>query len=195
MITAVRPRLGIKRQGTSRQRPWKLVLEPGLASRELLARPLALSRAAVLPRVARHRRPLQADRDRRGVGADPPGADDAGVRRLPPAGRRSSRARCRSRCWCLRPSCRGSSSPTALAESSGSLIGNANLISKVYFPRLIIPGAAVVTALVDFLITLGLLAVLMAWYGVAPGWQLLRCRCSCCWRSACRSASACCSRR
>lgn len=62
---------------------------------------------------------------------------------------------------------------TALSESSGSLIGNANLISKVYFPRLIIPGAAVVTALVDFLITLGLLAVLMMWYGVAPGWQIL----------------------
>lgn len=62
---------------------------------------------------------------------------------------------------------------TALSESSSSLIGNANLISKVYFPRLIIPGAAVVTAFVDFLITLSLLGVLMLWYGVAPGWQLL----------------------
>jgi len=61
---------------------------------------------------------------------------------------------------------------TALSESSGSLIGNANLISKVYFPRLIIPCAAVVTSLVDFLITLGILAVLMLWYGFAPGWQL-----------------------
>src|SRR5712691_3215007 len=62
---------------------------------------------------------------------------------------------------------------TALAESAGSLTGNVNLISKVYFPRMIIPGAAVVTAFVDFLITLGLLAVLMLWYRVAPGWQLL----------------------
>lgn len=62
---------------------------------------------------------------------------------------------------------------TALTESSGSLIGNANLISKVYFPRLIIPWAAVATAFVDFLITLGLLAMLMLWYGVAPGWQVL----------------------
>ena len=51
---------------------------------------------------------------------------------------------------------------TALSESAGSLIGNANLISKVYFPRLIIPCAAVVTSLVDFLITLGLLMVLYA---------------------------------
>jgi lipopolysaccharide transport system permease protein len=61
----------------------------------------------------------------------------------------------------------------ALSESSGSLIGNANLISKIYFPRLIIPCAAVVTSLVDFMITLGMLAVLMLWYGFAPGWQLL----------------------
>ena len=63
---------------------------------------------------------------------------------------------------------------TALTESSGSLIGNASLISKVYFPRVIIPSAAVVTAFVDFLIGLGLLAVLMLWYGgVTPGWHLL----------------------
>ena len=61
---------------------------------------------------------------------------------------------------------------TALSESAGSLIGNANLISKVYFPRLIIPFAAVVTSLVDFLITLGLLAVLMVWYGFMPSWQV-----------------------
>ena len=62
---------------------------------------------------------------------------------------------------------------TALTESSGSLIGNANLISKVYFPRLLVPGAAVATALVDFAITLGFLVLLMAWYGFAPGWQML----------------------
>ena len=61
---------------------------------------------------------------------------------------------------------------SALSESSGSLIGNANLISKIYFPRLIIPGAAVVTSMVDFLITLAMLALLMLWYSFAPGWQL-----------------------
>jgi lipopolysaccharide transport system permease protein len=61
----------------------------------------------------------------------------------------------------------------ALTESSSSLIGNANLISKVYFPRLIIPAAAVVTSLMDFAVTLGLLALLMLWYGVTPGWSLL----------------------
>jgi lipopolysaccharide transport system permease protein len=61
---------------------------------------------------------------------------------------------------------------TALSDSSGSLVRNANLISKVYFPRLIIPGAAVVTSLVDFLITLGLLVILMLWYSFLPGWQV-----------------------
>lgn len=62
---------------------------------------------------------------------------------------------------------------TALAETSASLIGNTSLISKVYFPRLIIPLASVATSFVDFLITLGLLAVLMIWYGVAPAPHLL----------------------
>ncbi len=62
---------------------------------------------------------------------------------------------------------------TALVEASGSLIGNASLLSKVYFPRLIIPGAAVVTSLVDFMITLVLLGMLMAWYHVAPSGHLV----------------------
>ena len=56
---------------------------------------------------------------------------------------------------------------TALVDASGSLIGNASLLSKVYFPRLIVPAAAVVTAVVDFVVTLALLALLMAWYGVS----------------------------
>ena len=50
---------------------------------------------------------------------------------------------------------------TALSESSNSLIGNANLISKIYFPRLIVPAGSVITSFVDFLITLGLMAVMM----------------------------------
>ena len=62
---------------------------------------------------------------------------------------------------------------TALGESSNSLIGNANLISKVYFPRLIVPVGSVITSFVDFLITLGLMALLMAWYQFVPDWRLL----------------------
>ena len=62
---------------------------------------------------------------------------------------------------------------TSLADASSSLIGNSNLISKVYFPRIIIPAAAIVTSLADFAVSLIILAGLMVWYGYAPGWQLL----------------------
>lgn len=61
---------------------------------------------------------------------------------------------------------------TALSEASSSLVGNANLISKVYFPRLIVPTAAVVVAFVDFLISFAILLVLMAWFRFVPGWQI-----------------------
>jgi len=62
---------------------------------------------------------------------------------------------------------------TALSESSNSLIGNANLISKVYFPRLIVPTAAVVVSFVDFLISFIILVAVMLWYQFLPGWQIL----------------------
>src|SRR5260370_19183791 len=62
---------------------------------------------------------------------------------------------------------------TALSESSNSLIGNANLISKIYFPRLIVPAGSVITSLVDFLITLALLAAMMIWYQFVPDWRIL----------------------
>ena len=62
---------------------------------------------------------------------------------------------------------------SALSESANSLISNANLVSKIYFPRLVIPCAAVITSLVDFCITFVLLVILMLWYGFAPGWQLV----------------------
>jgi lipopolysaccharide transport system permease protein len=60
-----------------------------------------------------------------------------------------------------------------LSEASASLIGNANLISKVYFPRLVIPAASAVVALVDFAVNLALLAVLMVWFGFLPGWRVV----------------------
>jgi lipopolysaccharide transport system permease protein len=62
---------------------------------------------------------------------------------------------------------------TAVADASNSLIANANLIGKVYFPRLIVPTAAVVVAAIDFLISFIILAALMAWYRFMPGWQIL----------------------
>ena len=62
---------------------------------------------------------------------------------------------------------------TALSESSNSLIGNANLISKVYFPRLIVPAGSVITSFVDFLITLGLMVLMMIWYRFHSDWKVL----------------------
>ena len=61
----------------------------------------------------------------------------------------------------------------ALSEASNSLIGNANLISKVYFPRLIIPASSIITSFVDFLISGFILVGLMVWYRFVPNWQIL----------------------
>lgn len=62
---------------------------------------------------------------------------------------------------------------SSLSGAANSLVGNANLISKVYFPRLVVPMSAVVTAMVDFLISALMLACLMAWFRVTPDWRLL----------------------
>ena len=61
---------------------------------------------------------------------------------------------------------------TGLSDASNSLIGNANLISKVYFPRIIVPGATIVVSLVDFAISLCIFLVMMVWYRFVPGWEL-----------------------
>jgi lipopolysaccharide transport system permease protein len=62
---------------------------------------------------------------------------------------------------------------TAASASGNSVVNSANLITKVYFPRLIVPTAAVAAALVDFAITFVVLAVLMIYYGVSLTWGLL----------------------
>lgn len=61
----------------------------------------------------------------------------------------------------------------ALSKSSTCLVGNAHLISKVYFPRLILPLSTVPAALVDFLVASGMMSVLMALYGKGLTWGLL----------------------
>ena len=61
----------------------------------------------------------------------------------------------------------------ALSGSSGSLVSNANLISKVYFPRLIVPLSALGVALIDFLIVLALFVVVALWFGFTPTWHWL----------------------
>lgn len=62
---------------------------------------------------------------------------------------------------------------SALSECSNSLISNANLISKVYFPRLIVPASAVIVSFVDFLVSGMILLALMAWYNFVPSWRIL----------------------
>jgi lipopolysaccharide transport system permease protein len=61
----------------------------------------------------------------------------------------------------------------ALSEASSSLISNANLISKVYFPRLIVPTATVGVAFADFLISFLILIGLMAFYAFVPSWRIV----------------------
>jgi lipopolysaccharide transport system permease protein len=60
----------------------------------------------------------------------------------------------------------------SLSEASNSLINNANLISKVYFPRLIIPASSVITSFVDFLISGAILVLLMIWFQFLPGCRI-----------------------
>ena len=61
---------------------------------------------------------------------------------------------------------------SALSDSTASVIGNANLIGKVYFPRLIVPTATVVVSFMDLLVSLVILAGLLVWYRFVPGWQI-----------------------
>jgi len=61
----------------------------------------------------------------------------------------------------------------SLTESSNSLINSSNLLTKVYFPRLIVPAGAVVVGLVDFLISCVLLGGIMAWYRFVPDLKIL----------------------
>lgn len=60
---------------------------------------------------------------------------------------------------------------SSLSGASNSLISNTNLISKVYFPRLIIPASSIVVSIVDFIISAAMLVVLMIWYGLWPTWR------------------------
>ncbi len=61
----------------------------------------------------------------------------------------------------------------AFSEASNSLVANSSMLSKVYFPRLIIPASSVIVALIDFCISLGILIVLMIWYRFVPGPQII----------------------
>lgn len=61
----------------------------------------------------------------------------------------------------------------AFSDAGNSLISNSNMISKVYFPRLLVPASAIVVNLVDFVISAGVLALLMIWYSFVPDWRII----------------------
>lgn len=62
---------------------------------------------------------------------------------------------------------------SSLSEASNSLVTNASMLSKIYFPRLIVPASAVIVSFVDFLIALAIMAVMMTWYRVVPDWKVV----------------------
>ena len=62
---------------------------------------------------------------------------------------------------------------SSLSESSNSLVSNANLITKIYFPRIILPASSVIVAMVDFGITLVMMALVMFWYQYVPPWRIV----------------------
>jgi len=61
---------------------------------------------------------------------------------------------------------------SALSESSNSLILSANMLTKVYFPRVIVPSSTIIVSLIDFLISFGLFCLIMIWYQFIPGWRI-----------------------
>src|SRR5439155_24396052 len=62
---------------------------------------------------------------------------------------------------------------TAIANAGNSVVGSERLITKIYFPRLAIPFAAVGAAIIDFLVAFGVLVLMMLWYGIVPGVHVL----------------------
>ncbi|NCB32223.1 MAG: hypothetical protein EOM66_12555, partial [Clostridia bacterium] len=60
-----------------------------------------------------------------------------------------------------------------VSEGGNSLIDNERLVSKVYFPRIIIPSTSMIVSLIDFMISLGIMAVIMLWYRFLPGWHIV----------------------
>lgn len=62
---------------------------------------------------------------------------------------------------------------STLTKVSGCLVGNANLVSKVYFPRLVLPLSTILSTLLDFCVSLVMLAAIMIFYRIVPGWGLL----------------------
>jgi lipopolysaccharide transport system permease protein len=62
---------------------------------------------------------------------------------------------------------------SSFTASSNSLVSNANLLTKIYFPRIILPASSIIVSLVDFCISFSILILMMIFYRVIPGWQIM----------------------
>ncbi|MGH7215527.1 MAG: ABC transporter permease, partial [Tepidisphaeraceae bacterium] len=62
---------------------------------------------------------------------------------------------------------------STLSKTSGCLVGHAQLVSKVYFPRLVLPLSTIFSTLIDSAVAMGMMAILMAVYGIVPGWGIV----------------------
>jgi lipopolysaccharide transport system permease protein len=62
---------------------------------------------------------------------------------------------------------------TSFADAANSLVSNSNLVSKVYFPRMLVPAASLAVGCVDFLISFAILVMMLLWYGFTPGWHIV----------------------
>ena len=135
-------------------------------------RAVGVPRAALLPHVARHPGALQAGRARRRLGGPAAGAHDGRVHvvfnKLLGIQSPVVTASVPYAVFSFTGLLPWNFFAGALSRSGVSLVGNANLLTKVYFPRLVIPISAVLAGLVDFAISFVVLLVLMAAYGIAP---------------------------
>jgi lipopolysaccharide transport system permease protein len=62
---------------------------------------------------------------------------------------------------------------SAIQNISGSLVGNAQVVRKIYFPRLVLPASSAIVSVVDFAVSLGLFSLVLAWYAYMPPWQVV----------------------
>ena len=134
---------------------------------------VALPGAVRDPGLARHHRSLQANLHRGDLGTDPPVPHDGGVYGdLWPA----CQAPHRGGCALFSAGVCGDAALAVFQHGAEQLLRQSdykrNLLTKVYFPRLIVPSAAVITSFVDFLISFMILAGLMLWYQWWPTWRL-----------------------
>ena len=134
---------------------------------------MGLPRAALLPDLARREGALQADGAGRRLGDHSAAVHDADLHALLRQARGDALRGIPYPIFAFAGLLPWTFFSNAVTNSGNSLVGSSNLITKVYFPRMIIPGAAVAAGLVDFAIAFVILGVLVVYYGIALTWSAL----------------------